>query len=74
MPERNASADAEPYPYLHPGEELQSVEWFADLRRLGTSPHGGFGIDFERLLQYLAGAESVKEGISFPRYFGVCGC
>ncbi|GKZ36952.1 asparaginyl-tRNA synthetase [Aspergillus brasiliensis] len=74
VPDRNAPADAKPYPYLHPGEDLQSVEWFADLRRWGTSPHGGFGIGFERLLQYLTGTESVREVISFPRYFGVCGC
>ncbi|PWY64814.1 hypothetical protein BO83DRAFT_453652 [Aspergillus eucalypticola CBS 122712] len=70
VPERNAPVDAKPYPYLHSGEELQSVEWFADLRRWGTSPHGGFGIGFERLLQYLTGAGSVREVISFPRYFG----
>ncbi|XRM40848.1 asparaginyl-tRNA synthetase [Aspergillus tubingensis] len=74
VPELNAPVNAKPYPYLHPGEELQSVEWFADLRRWGTSPHGGFGIGFERLLQYLTGTESVREVISFPRYFGVCGC
>ncbi|KAI9043142.1 class II aaRS and biotin synthetase [Aspergillus affinis] len=74
VPERNAPADAEPYPYLHPGEDLKSVEWFADLRRWGTSPHGGFGVGFERLLQYLTGEDTVKEVISFPRYFRVCGC
>ncbi|KAK1141714.1 asparaginyl-tRNA synthetase [Aspergillus melleus] len=72
--ERNAPADAKPYPYLHPSEGLKSVEWFADLRRWGTSPHGGFGVGFERLLQYLTGADTVKEVVSCPRYFGVCGC
>ncbi|KAL4809148.1 hypothetical protein BDV18DRAFT_134039 [Aspergillus unguis] len=74
VPESNAPADAQPYPYLHPGEDLQSVEWFADLRRWGTSPHGGFGIGFERLLQYLTGAESVRDVVAFPRYFGGCAC
>ncbi|KAF9894035.1 asparaginyl-tRNA synthetase [Aspergillus nanangensis] len=73
-PDRNAPADAQPYPYLHPGEDLRSLDWFADLRRWGTSPHGGFGIGFERLLHYLMGTDSLKDVISFPRYRGVCGC
>lgn len=60
------------YPYLQPGESLESLKWFADLRRWGTTPHGGFGIGFERLLMYLSGADSVKDVISFPRYPGVC--
>ncbi|PLB37560.1 class II aaRS and biotin synthetase [Aspergillus candidus] len=72
--DQNGPADAEPYPYLHPGEEIGSLKWFTDLRRWGTSPHGGFGIGFERLLQYLTGADTVKEVVSFPRYWGVCGC
>lgn len=72
--DQNAPADAEPYPYLHPGENIGSLEWFTDLRQWGTSPHGGFGIGFERLLQYLTGEDTVKEVVSFPRYWGVCGC
>ncbi|KAH9908885.1 hypothetical protein F4778DRAFT_202103 [Xylariomycetidae sp. FL2044] len=60
------------YPHLRPDESLDSLEWFADLRRWGTTPHGGFGIGFERLLKYLTGAESTREVVAFPRYFGGC--
>lgn len=60
------------YPYVREGESLDSLRWFADLRRYGTSPHGGFGIGFERLLVYLTGAQSTKDVIAFPRYYQSC--
>ena len=75
---RNESAtstsSANQYPGLLSNESLESLEWFADLRRWGTAQHGGFGIGFERLLMYLTGVASVKDVVSFPRYPGVCGC
>lgn len=60
------------YPHLEEGESLDSLRWFADLRRHGTSPHGGFGIGFERLLVYLTGVQSTKDVIAFPRYYQSC--
>ncbi|KAF2166945.1 hypothetical protein M409DRAFT_22994 [Zasmidium cellare ATCC 36951] len=60
------------YPFLRDDESLDSLEWFADLRRWGTSPHGGFGIGFERLLKYLTGAESLRDVVAFPRYYKHC--
>lgn len=60
------------YPHLRSKEDLNTLKWFADLRRYGTSPHGGFGIGFERLLVYLTGAQSTKDVIAFPRYFRSC--
>ena len=69
-----SSSSATEYPGLLPNESLESLEWFADLRRWGTAQHGGFGIGFERLLMYLTGVESVRDVVSFPRYPGVCGC
>lgn len=68
-PEHDGSDE---YPYLEEGESLRSLKWFADLRRYGTTPHGGFGIGFERLLVYLTGAESIKDVVAFPRYFQSC--
>lgn len=74
IPERNSAVDAELYLYLHPGEDLRSLTFFADIRRWGTSPHGDFVIGFERLLQYHTGAYSVRVVVSFPWYVGVYGC
>ena len=46
------------------GEELQ---WYRDLRRYGSVPHAGFGLGFERLLNYATGMENVRDVIPFPR-------
>ena len=48
--------------HLH--EELW---WYRDLRRYGTVPHAGFGLGFERLLNYVTGMENVRDAIPFPR-------
>ncbi|KAI9176150.1 asparaginyl-tRNA synthetase [Blastocladiella emersonii ATCC 22665] len=57
---RDAGMDPEPY------------AWYLDLRRYGGAPHGGFGLGFDRLVRYLAGAESVRDVVPVPRYFGEC--
>jgi asparaginyl-tRNA synthetase len=48
----------------HQREELG---WYRDLRRYGTVPHAGFGLGFERLLNYVTGMENVRDVIPFPR-------
>lgn len=45
-------------------EELQ---WYRDLRRYGTAPHAGFGMGFERVLNYITGMENIRDAIPFPR-------
>ncbi len=62
------------YPYLHPGESLGNLQWYADLRRFGSSPHGGWGVGFDRLLAYLTGVGNVRDVVGFPRYWGSCRC
>lgn len=62
------------YPYLLPNEDLGHLQWYADLRRWGTAPHGGFGLGFDRFLGYLAGISSVRDVVAFPRYFGRADC
>jgi asparaginyl-tRNA synthetase len=42
-------------------------EWYLDLRRYGTNPHGGFGLGLERTVAWLAGVHSIRECIPFPR-------
>ncbi|WP_439101579.1 asparagine--tRNA ligase [Congregibacter sp.] len=41
--------------------------WYRDLRRYGTVPHSGFGLGFERLINYVTGMENIRDAIPFPR-------
>jgi asparaginyl-tRNA synthetase len=41
--------------------------WYRDLRRYGTVPHAGFGLGFERALQYATGMANIRDVIPFPR-------
>ncbi|MGB1140005.1 MAG: asparagine--tRNA ligase [Halioglobus sp.] len=45
----------------------EALWWYRDLRRYGTVPHAGFGLGFERLLNYLTGMDNVRDAIPFPR-------
>lgn len=45
-------------------------EWYLDLRRYGSVPHGGFGIGIERLVRWVCGREHIREAIPFPRLLG----
>lgn len=51
-----------------------SLDWYVDLRRWGCPPHGGFGIGFDRLLGYLSGVQSIRDTVTFPRWYGRCDC
>jgi asparaginyl-tRNA synthetase len=42
-------------------------EWYLDLRRYGTVPHGGFGLGLERTVSWICGLKHVRETIPFPR-------
>jgi asparaginyl-tRNA synthetase len=41
--------------------------WYRDLRRYGTVPHAGFGLGFERAVQYVTGVENIRDVIPFAR-------
>ena len=41
--------------------------WYLDLRRFGSAPHSGFGLGFERLVQFVTGMENICDVIPFPR-------
>lgn len=50
-------------------DECKAPEWwYLDLRRYGSVPHAGFGLGFERLVQYVTGVENIRDVIPFPRY------
>ncbi|SLM33553.1 asparaginyl-trna synthetase [Lasallia pustulata] len=55
-------------------DDLGSLEWFVDLRRYGSVPHGGFGLGFDRLLGYLAGVYNIRDMVAWPRYYQRCDC
>jgi len=44
--------------------------WYLDLRRYGSAPHAGFGLGFERLVQYVTGMQNIRDTIPFPRAVG----
>ena len=48
-------------------EMQQELWWYRDLRKFGTVPHAGFGLGFERLLQYFSGMDNIRDVIPFPR-------
>jgi len=41
--------------------------WYLDLRKFGTVPHAGFGLGFERLIQFITGLSNIRDVIPFPR-------
>ena len=46
---------------------VEAFQWYLDLRRYGSVPHGGFGIGLERTVSWITGVEHVRECIPFPR-------
>lgn len=44
-----------------------SFQWYLDLRKFGTFPHGGFGLGLERTIAWICGVKHVRETIPFPR-------
>jgi asparaginyl-tRNA synthetase len=49
------------------GLPVESYWWYLDTRRFGTVPHAGFGLGFERMLQFVSGMENIRDVIAFPR-------
>jgi asparaginyl-tRNA synthetase len=45
----------------------EAFEWYLDLRRYGTVPHGGFGMGIERVVAWICKLEHVRETIPYPR-------
>jgi asparaginyl-tRNA synthetase len=45
----------------------EAFEWYLDLRRYGSVPHGGFGMGIERVVSWICGIEHLREAIPYPR-------
>jgi asparaginyl-tRNA synthetase len=52
------------------GMKPEDYSWYLDLRRYGTVPHSGFGLGFERLIQYVTGMANIRDVIPYPRAVG----
>jgi len=46
---------------------MDAFQWYLDLRRYGSVPHGGFGLGLERTVGWICGVEHIRECIPFPR-------
>jgi len=56
------------------GMNTEALQWYLDLRKYGTVPHGGFGLGFERLILLVTGLTNIRDVIPFPRYPKHCEC
>lgn len=52
------------------GLNPKDYSWYLDLRRYGSVVHSGFGLGFERMVQFVTGTENIRDVIAFPRYPG----
>ncbi len=52
------------------GLDEKDYWWYLDLRRYGSVPHAGFGLGFERVIQYVTGMQNIRDVIPFPRTVG----
>ena len=46
---------------------IEQLWWYLDTRRFGTVPHSGFGLGFERMVQFVTGMSNIRDVIAFPR-------
>lgn len=46
---------------------IEEMWWYLDTRRFGTVPHAGFGLGFERMVQFVTGMGNIRDVIAFPR-------
>lgn len=47
---------------------VEEMDWYLDTRRFGTTPHAGFGLGFERMIQFVTGMTNIRDVIPFPRF------
>ena len=54
------------------GMDVSPIQWFLELRKSGSCPHGGWGMGFDRLCMLVCGVQSVRDVVPFPVSYGHC--
>lgn len=65
--EREADYDRLKQRMTELGLNPEDYWWYLDLRRFGSVPHAGFGLGFERLIQFVTGMQNIRDVIPYPR-------
>ncbi len=65
--EREADLDRLKNRIVECGLNPDDYWWYLDLRRFGSVPHAGFGLGFERVIQFVTGMQNIRDVIPFPR-------
>ncbi len=65
--ERESDYDKLEKRIIDSGLEPRDYWWYLELRKFGTVPHAGFGLGFERLIQFVTGMQNIRDVIPFPR-------
>ena len=51
---------------------MEEYQFYLDLRKYGSTRHGGFGLGFERAVMYITGMSNIRDVLPFPRTVGNC--
>lgn len=65
--ERDLDIEAMKKALKEKGEDPKDYDWYFDTRRYGATPHAGFGMGMDRIVQWICGLSSIKDAIPFPR-------
>ena len=68
--EREADYDKLVAAMKEKGMSEEGYDFYLDLRKFGSVPHGGFGLGFERIIMYCTGMANIRDVILYPRTVG----
>lgn len=54
--------------------DINALDWYLDLRKYGSFPHGGYGLGFERIITYLTGQDNIRDATGFIRGYSQLPC